>query len=77
MNYQRLSSCTLLIAALGACAVTYDYTKGGNETLNSDLQECRSAAEQRTGNRQANEAISSCMERKGYAVTKKDYGRYF
>jgi len=67
-------------ALLGGCAVSYNYAKGSTvdqSQTNADLQECRAAAERRTGSRQADEAINSCMQGKGYSVTKKDYGSYF
>jgi hypothetical protein len=70
----------LLTAALSGCATSYTYAKGSavdQTQMSSDLEDCRSVAERRTGNRQANEAINTCMEGKGYTVTKKDYSNIF
>lgn len=78
MNILRSLAC-FAFAALASGCVSYNYAKGTADPtqMNADLEECRTVAERRTGNRQADEAINTCMQGKGYSVSKKDYGRYF
>ena len=76
MRFQTYLICIALSFGLGGCATSYEYSKTNRfdeAQLNSDMSECKGVAEKRTGNREALEVINTCMEGRGYAVTKKGF----
>ncbi len=65
-----------LSAILVGCATSYEYSrsKGADKAqVDNDIVECKAVAEKRTGYSEALGAINTCMEGKGYTVTKKGF----